>query len=151
MSYIGSGSEKWYKYLRTQFGKFLIKLKTNLSDNPSIHLLGKNLRKIKTYVYTDCIFVYECLLIHTMWMILKNLKAAKHNRVHITLLHLYEDLKQVYLVYIDKNVMAPGIGLGGCLGCGWRDYFSMLEIFCFLIWMMVACLCIHQNSLNCTF
>ena len=31
------------------------------------------------------------------------MKAVKHKTVHITLLHLYVDLKQVNLVYIDKQ------------------------------------------------
>lgn len=64
MSRNGGEGVKLYKYLRIQFGKFLIKL--NLPDNPSIHLLSMNLRKIKTYIYTGCIFVYEHLLVHTL-------------------------------------------------------------------------------------
>lgn len=64
---------------------------------------------------------------------------------------MYEDLKQVNLDYIDRNVMTAGVGSRGCLGRGRKEYFSVLEIFFLDLGDGYLRICIHQNSLNSTF
>lgn len=127
---------------------FLIKI--NSSYNPSIHLLGMNRRKMRNiclhrllvYLYMNICWCtqYEWISRTFGWA-----KAAKRVRVDTTWFHLSVDLKQVNLTCTDRNVMAAGVGLGGCLRRGRREYFSVLKIFCLDFYDGYMYLCTYKS------